>query len=203
MDDLLEDCGIEELYSNYSRGRPSQILPQTMPKDQYSWQYLEQLPYGMSMWDTALVNGESTVVFMAREPRAGLLQLQEHPDAIWKALSFAMEINGRKVMPVVVMIFFVPFQTIYEIYFNFYGETGKYVQEAFRLLGKQPVNYLFFHDRGPEPVRKFGFFNNLDQFFRGHYGMIKAMPEWSDADFNEAKRRLMEQYSGEQLWRMK
>lgn len=200
-DEELEDCGIEELYS---RGRPPATLPQTVGRDEYSWQLLQKQPYGLAIWDLALVEGVSTVVFLAREPRKEVLQFQQKPDAIWKALSFAFDdINGHRVMPVVIMIFFIPLQTIYEIYFNFYGETGKYVQEAFRLLGQQTTNYLFFHDRGPEPVRKIGFDNNLIDFFHGHYGMMKAMPEWSDADFEEAKRRLMTQYTGQQLWGMK
>jgi len=199
-DEELEDCGIEELYP--ARGRVPLVFPQTVPKDEYSWKYLQKLPYGLALWDIALVNGESTVVFMAREPRAQLLQLPQHPQAIWKGLSLGAEVNGRRVMPVVVMIHFIPLETIYEIWFNFYGETAEYVQEAFRLLGQQPNNYLFFHDRGPEPVRKTGFPNTLDTFFHGHYGMIKVMPEWSDEEFNEAKRQLMDKYSGRQLWSM-
>ena len=185
----------------FGRGRPPLALPQV--SSEYSWHFLQNQPYGLSMWDIALINGVSTVVFMARERKAELLKLPLHPDAMWKALSFGMEINGHKVMPVVVMIFFVPLQTIYEVYFNFYGETGEQVREAFRLLGKQTTNYLIFHDRGEEPIRKFGFDNSMDEFFRGHYGMINALPEWSDADFNEAKRQLMAKYTGDQLWKLK
>lgn len=193
------DCGIEELYGH----RVVRMVPDIGQTEyDFSWQFLQLQPYGLAVWDMALIDGVRTVIFMAREPKADMLQIQDKPDAIWKALSFGMDINGRKVMPVVVMILFVPLQTIYEVYFNFYGETGEAVQEAFQLLGKQPNNYLFFHDKGPEPVRKFGFANNLDEFFRGHYGMIKAVPAWSDADFNEAKRRLMNQYSGEEMWRL-
>lgn len=196
-DEGLPDCGIEELYGAH---RVVRVTPQTVPTEEYSWQSLQRQPYGLCLWDIVLVNDVRTVVFMAREPRAQMLRVQDKPDAIWKGLSFGYEIEGRKVMPLVVMILFVPLQTIYEVYFNFYGETGEHVQEALRLLGKQPNNYLFFHDRGAEPVRKFGFPNSLDQFFRGHYGMISAVPAWSDDDFNEAKRRLMDQYSGEQMW---
>jgi hypothetical protein len=198
MDEELEDCGIEELYEHRVVRLP-QVVPQT---SEYSWQFLERQPYGLAIWDIALIDGVSTVVFMARERKAELIRVQQNPDAIWKALSFGMDVNGHRVMPVLVMILFVPLQTIYEIYFNFYGETGEEVQKAFKLLGSQKNNYLFFHDRGVEPVRKFGFPNSLDQFFRGHYGMIKAVTEWSDDDFNEAKRRLMDQYTGDQLWGM-
>lgn len=187
-----------------SRGRVAQTVPQTMPGgEEYAWQNLERQPYGLAIWDIPLVEGELTVVFMAREPRAQLLKLPQRTNANWKALSVGTEIRGRRVLPVIVMIHFIPLATIYEVWFNFYGETGWYVQEAFTLLGQQPNNYLFFHDRGPEPVRKIGFPNTMDSFFRGHYGMIKAMPEWSDEDFNEAKRQLMEEYTGDQLWRMK
>jgi hypothetical protein len=200
-DDELQDCGIEELYG--SRGRPPLSVPQIVPEEeQYSWQFLEQLPYGMSMWDIASVEGKQTVVFMAREPRADVEPLPKTPKALWRAMSLGVEIDGHKVMPVIVMIYFVPLQTIYEIWFNFYGEAQESVQEAFTLLGQQPNLYLFFHDRGSEPVRKFGFRNDIAYFFKGHYGVLKAVPEWSDADFNEAKRRLMDRYTGEQLWRL-
>lgn len=199
-DELLPDCGIEELYA---RGRPPLSLPQTVPESQYAWQYLEQLPYGVAMWDAALIDSTRNIVFMAREARADVEPLTESPKALWRVMSLGMEIDDHKVIPVLVLIYFIPLQTIYEVWFNFYGEGKESVQEAFTLLGQQPNLYLFFHDRGPEPVRKFGFVNELAYFFRGQYGVLKAMPEWSDEDFNKAKSLLMDQYTGEQLWRMK
>lgn len=195
-DEHLQDCGIEELYA-----RAPLFVPQTTPE--LSWQFLEQQPYGLAVWDIALVEGVRTIVFMAREPRADLEHLPKRLDAHWKAISLGMEIQGHRVMPIIVMIHFVALQTIYEVWFNFYGEAGEHVQEAFRLLAEQETIYLFFHDQGPEPVRKIGFDNSMRQFFRGHYGMLKAMPEWSDADFNAAKDRLMKQYSCDDLWGMK
>lgn len=195
-DEGLQDCGIEELYA-----RAPLFVPQTTPE--FTWQFLQQQPYGLAVWDIALVEGVRTLVFMAREPGADLVSLPKRLDAHWKAISLGIEIQGHRVMPIIVMIHFVPLQTIYEVWFNFYGEAGEAVQEAFRLLAQQEDIYLFFHDRGEEPVRKIGFTNNLKAFFRGTYGMLKAMPEWSDADFDEAKRQLMEQYTCDQLWRTK
>jgi hypothetical protein len=191
------DCGLEELYL----GPPvaAMTVPQTIGGG-YSWQALEQLPYGFAIYETALVNNVRTVVFMARESRADIEAISGRMNAYWKAISLGMDIKGTRVMPVVVMIYFIPLETIYEVWFNFYGVEGQLVQESFQLLGQQDTIYLMFHDRGPEPIRKIGFNNNLASFFHGHYGMLKAMPAWSDDDFMEAKRRLMEQYSGEGLW---
>ena len=168
--------------------------------EEYSWQFLERVPYGLAIWDIALVDGARTVIFMARERRADVAPLPERVQVLWKAGSIGMEIAGRRIMPVIVMADFRPLMTIYEIWFNFYGEAGPFIQEAFLLLGKQNYLYLFFHDCGPTPIRKFAFPNEMKHFFRGHYGMLKALPEWNDRDFNEAKRRLQDRYGGEELW---
>ncbi len=168
--------------------------------EQYSWQFLERVPYGLAIWDVALVAGARAVVFMAREHRADVAPLPERVRVLWKAGSIGMEIAGRRIMPVIVMADFRPLTTIYEIWFNFYGETGPFVQEAFLLLGKQDYLYLFFHDYGPTPIRKFAFPNDIRHFFRGHHGILKALPEWNDRDFNEAKRRLQDRYGVAQLW---
>jgi len=199
----LEDCGIEELYGQH-KPRPAGIetLPMAVPEDMYSWQYLETLPYGLCIWDIARFNGATGVVFMVRESTADIQDLPRSPDAYWKLVSLGTTIDGRRVMPVVALINFLPLHSIYEVWFNFYGEAGKETQGAFQLLAQQSHLMLFFHDRGPEPLAKFAFPNNLAHFFRGHYGMIKAIPEWSDSDFNEAKRRLIHQYSVADLWRL-
>ncbi len=168
--------------------------------EEYSWQFLERVPYGLALWDIALVAGARAVVFMAREPRADVQVLPERVQVRWKAGGIGMEIAGRRIMPVVLLIDFRPLATIYEIWFNFYGEAGAFVQEAFQLLGEQDLLYIFFHDRGPTPVRKFGFPNDIRYFFRGHYGMLKALPAWTDRDFNQAKDHLQSKYGVEQLW---
>jgi len=170
--------------------------------EEYSWQFLQRMPYGLAVWDVALVAGARTVVFMAREPRAHMQALPDRVDVRWKGGSIGMEIAGRRIMPVVVLVDFRPLATIYEIWFNFYGEAGPFVQEAFLLLGKQDYLYLFFHDYGPTPVRGFGFQNEVKHFFRGNYGILKALPEWDDRDFEEAKRRLQDRHGVEQLWGM-
>jgi hypothetical protein len=192
----LQDCGIEELYGH----RLMRVAPQIFPRKEYMWQSLQREPYGTAVWETVLIEGDKTVIVMAREAKADLAGLPYKADAVWKGLSFVVEVNGHNVMPVVVMVLFVPLQTIYEVWFNFYGELGEEVQEAFRLLGEQPNLYIFFHDKGPEAVRKFGFGNSLAQFFHGHYGMISAAPAWNDNDFNEAKRRVMSAYTGEEMF---
>ncbi len=168
--------------------------------EEYSWQFLERVPYGLAIWDVALVAGARAVVFMAREPKADAQALPERVQVRWKAGGIGMEIAGRRIMPVVALIDFRPLATIYEIWLNFYGEAGPFVQEAFQLLGEQDLLYIFFHDYGPTSIRKFGFHNEIKHFFRGNYGILKALPQWTDRDFDQAKGHLQSKYGVEQLW---
>lgn len=175
-------------------------VPQT---EKYSWQHLIEHPYGMAMWDVAMINGVEQVVYMAREPRKDVEALPDRVDVHWKATSMGMEIGETRVLPVVVMCYFIPLQTIYEVWFNFYGDNWLFRQHAIELLGKQEKLLILFLDQGPKPVRTIGFFNDMAYFFRGHYKMLKEMPAWTDHDFDEAKRRLMERYTADDIWRMK
>lgn len=192
------ECGLGELY-----GATPVALPQTIKGPQWSWEFLQSRSYGEAVWDTMLADHEPVVVFMARETQADIAALPQPAPAIWKLTSLGTRIGGRKVMPIVVLINFFPFNTIYEVWFNFYGEGAKETQEAFLILAKQPLLLLFFYDRGPEPLRKLGFENELSFFFSGQYKMLKALPPWTDDDFNEAKRRLMDTYTTDDLWSMK
>ncbi len=172
-------------------------MPTTMAKFEplYSWDFLRKQPYGTALWDLVLLNGHRFVVFLAREPRREVERLPEPVDVFWKHVSIGMEIKGRRVMPVVVLADVIPLQTVYEVWFNFYGAGAELAQEAFDLLGHQSHIFLFFLDDGPEPIRKLAFPNPVGHFFRGHFGMLRAMPAWSDADFNEAKRQIMAKHT--------
>lgn len=212
----LEDCGIEELYPPQIRDlkverafgpvQPKSV-PMAMSQPEYSWEFLETQPYGIAVWESVLLMPacEQVVVFLARESEAKARKLHEIPRVIWRLMSFGMtsSITGNKVMPVVVMILVPDLDTIYEVWFNFYGIEGEYAQEGFKLLGQQKLLYLFLHDRGPTAVRKFAYVNNLATSFRGFYGMMKAMPPWTDEDFMGVKTELMTRYSGEDFWRMR
>jgi|GEM_PF-1965743 len=180
-------------------------VPMTMDMSgsTYSWQYLLGRPYGTSVWDIMLVNGQPFVTFMAREETSVVKKLPDPLDVYWKAISMGMVVNNRKVMPVIVMADVLPLDSMYEVWFNFYGEAQDIVQEAFALLAQQSHLFLFFLDKTPEPVRKIAFPNSIAHFFRGHQGMLKALPPWNDDDYDEAKRRIMRDYSPDQLWSLR
>lgn len=166
----------------------------------YPWQYLEQQPYGRAIWDIAEVQGTDAVIFLIRESRADVTPLPEAVDVYWKAGGVGMKVAGWRVMPVVIMIKFLSLGTMYEMWFNFYGEAGPTVQKAFTLLGKQDRLYIILFDTGPIPVRSFGFPNNIQHFFRGQYGMIKAITPWDDNLFNLAKLKLQSERGVQELW---
>ena len=172
-----------------------------MPDLIYSWQALERQPYGSTIWDIAGLPGESTVVFMIREPIADIERLPQSVDVMWKTGAIGMTVGGRRVMPVVILIDFYPLQSLYELWFNFYGEAGPYIQEAFLLLAKQDERYILFHDRGPIPVGGRRFSNDdMKVTFRGLYSYCKALPPWSDDDFDYAKALIQRERSVKELW---
>jgi len=171
-----------------------------MEKLEYSWEHLVRRPYGSAMWDIANMDGNDVVVFMVREKRADVEPLPQQVGVHWRSGGIGMMVQGQRVMPVVVMMNFIPLESIYEMWFNFYGEAGSTVQEAFTLLGRQDRLYALFFDTGPELVRGFGFNNNVGHFFRGHYGICKALPPWDDNLFNLAKHQLQSERGVRELW---
>jgi len=180
-------------------------VPMTMgqPDEMYSWQYLLANPYGAMMWDIVLINGHKYVAFLAREPQEEVARMKEPIDVHWKGLSIGIEFkDGRRVLPLIILANVLPLGSVYEVWFNFYGEGQVETQEAIHMLSHQSHLFLFFLDRSPEPVRKIVFPNSVDYFFRGHYGMLESMPEWTDGDFNSAKAHLQRKYSVRDLWGM-
>lgn len=181
-------------------------VPMTIPEGNYAWQVLERLPYGSALWDLVMFAPmmEEAVIFMARERAEIASQLPKTSPARWKGLGLPrISSAGNRVMPLVMMIHMPLLKTIYEVWFNFYGENPEFTQQAIEKLGKQEHLYLFFFDRGSQPVKKIAFNNEIAHFFRGQYGILKALPPWSDSEFNEVKSQLMEEYTGEDFWRMK
>lgn len=179
-------------------------VPMTMDMSGYVSlpEYLLTKPYGTILWDTMIINGQPCVGFIAREEASVVRTLSEPLAVYWKAISMGMIVNTRKVMPVILMADVIALATTYETWFNFYGETQDIVQEAFDLLGRQSHLFLFFIDKTIEPIRKVAFPNEIAHFFRGHQGILRALPPWIDDDYDEAKRRIMRDYSIEQLWKM-
>jgi len=180
-------------------------IPMTMgmPEEIYSWEYLIRQPYGAMVWDIVLIHGHKYVAFMAREPRWEVQRLPDPVDVHWRGLSLGIEFKGgRRVMAMVLLAHVLPLGSRYEIWFNFYGEGQVETQEAIYMLSHQSHLFLFFIDDGPVPARTLTFPNSVDYFFRGHYGMLQAMPEWTDDDFNRAKAHLQRKYSVMDLWRM-
>jgi len=164
-------------------------------KEELSWEYLVRQPYGICLWDIPLIRGKREVLFMAREREVDVKDLPEKVRCGFKAGLLGM---GR-VFPVIVLIDFIPLKTIYEVYFNFCRPEGT---EAITLLGSQPNLYLAFYDTGPEPVRVFGFVNDIANYFKLVYLKLKGLPCWTDDEFDRAKEWLMGSYTVEDLDRM-
>lgn len=169
----------------------------------YSYEFLCTQPYGSALWETVTAYGKPTVVFMAREAKEDISGIPKVLDAHWKAIVLGLDLRGVRIMAIVVMIEFIPLLTIYEVWFNCYGEGGAETQEAFKILGEQENLYLFFFDSEPAPIRQIAFHNQIGHFFRGVSGLVKALPAWTDKDFDEAKRILTKVYPPDVLWRMK
>lgn len=171
-----------------------------MEEIEYSWQHLVRRPYGSTMWDIANIDGNDVVIFMIKERAADIEPLPQGVDVHWKAGGIGMHVAGWKVMPVVVMMDFAPLQSIYETWFNFYGESGDIVREAFTALGRQDRLYVLFFDTGPNPVRGFGFTNHIGHLFRGMHGICRALTPWDDNLFNLAKHKLQSERGVQELW---
>jgi len=166
-----------------------------LDKEELSWEFLVRQPYGICLWDIPLIRGKREVVFMAHEREADVKDLREPVPCGFKAGLLGM---GR-VFPVIVLIDFIPLRTVYEVYFNFSRPEGS---EAIILLGRQPKLYLAFYDTGPEPVRMFGFANDVANFFRLVHLKLKGLPSWTDDEFDKAKAWIMDSYTVEELERM-
>jgi hypothetical protein len=197
---MMEDeCGLEELY-----GTPSMVVPQTAMPDKSAPANLLKQDYGACLWDTVLIEGQPMTAWLAREVTGDVLHLPDRADALWKIVSFGMERpGGRRVMPIIVLIYFIPLQRIYETWFNFYGVDGEIVREALSFLQFQPILPLLFLDRVPEPVRKFGFSNSLATNLKGIYGMCSAVAPWTDEDFDAVKEAIQNKLSPEDLMALK
>jgi len=159
----------------------------------YIWQFLEQRPYYTGAWDTALVEGERRVVFLLRVPREEAAPLPEKIPVYWKAGI----LTHKKVYIFLVMANVIPLWLIAEFWFNYIHPN---VKEAVSLLATQPHLYLFFHDVGPTPVRRFAFPNGMKFDIVIMDKMLKEAKPWTDAEFDEAKAAIQATYGIEQLW---
>jgi len=157
-------------------------------KKEYSWEWLEQQPYSVGLWDVATIDKERRIVFMAREPREDVEPLPKKVIAHWKAGL----LPHKKVLVLVVMCHFIPLNAIYEFWFNYIHDE---VKEAVDLLSRQGLLYLNFHEVGPTPVRTFAFHNGMRFDFVLLGKKLKEVAPWMDAEFEEAKAAIQAKYA--------